>query len=122
MMKSYFGAMALNISRISRVSWRSTGVPMIRFAANLTRIGARESELIFRAKLALRLRGSREQSRQILLRHSAFLPIWLATWRRSACTVAGRCRSVPASKLSACRSRRKRSHPAGCVVAGIDRS
>src|SRR5580692_7471028 len=66
-MKSYFGAMAVNISRISRVSWRSTGVPMIRFAVNLTRISARESELILGRSQPYTC-GPRKQSRQLLLR------------------------------------------------------
>src|SRR5580700_5761809 len=68
-MKSYFGAMAVNISRISRVSWRSTGVPMIRFAVNLTRISARESELIL-GRIEPYTCGPRKQSRQLLLRRA----------------------------------------------------
>ena len=65
MMKSYFGAMALNISRIKRVSWRSTGIVMGR--ANSTRITAGKGDVIS-TRARHEIRGAPDLRRQIRLR------------------------------------------------------
>src|SRR5580692_7456015 len=74
-MKSYLGAILLNISRIKRVSWRSAGIVMV--VANLTRFTAREVGVISvhgrrEIRSALELRG------QICLRHGCGLRAHLA--------------------------------------------
>src|SRR5580704_17720487 len=58
-MKSYLGAILLNISRIKRVSWRSAGIVMV--VANLTRFAARQGGVIS-------VRGRREIRRALELR------------------------------------------------------
>src|SRR6202167_5962963 len=63
-MKSYLGAILLNISRIKRVSWRSAGIVMV--VANLTRFAARQGGVIS-------VRGRREIRRALELRGQARL-------------------------------------------------
>src|SRR5579863_1310564 len=64
-MKSYVGAILLNISRIKRVSWRSAGIVMGR--ANFTRFAAGEGGVIS-VRVRCEICGTREQPGQISLR------------------------------------------------------
>src|SRR5271156_4411669 len=74
-MKSYVGAILLNISRIKRVSWRSAGIVMV--VANFTRVVADDGGVIS-VRGRSKIRSTCEQVGQISSRDSGGLYAHLA--------------------------------------------
>src|SRR5580693_4429947 len=74
-MKSYLGAILLNISRIKRVSWRSAGMVMGR--ANFTRFAAGEGGVIS-VRAGREIGSACEQAGQISLRNCRGFRAYLA--------------------------------------------